>query len=30
VAYGAKLWKAKSVDDPELKKLKALFDTLEG
>ena len=28
VAYGTKLWKAKSVDDPELRKLKALFDTL--
>jgi hypothetical protein len=27
-AYGAKLWKAKSVDDPELQKLKALFDAL--
>ena len=29
VAYGTKLWKAKSVDDPELKKLKALFEALE-
>jgi len=28
VAYGTKLWKAKSVDDPELQKLKALFDAL--
>jgi hypothetical protein len=28
VAYGTKLWKAKSFDDPELRKLKALFDTL--
>ena len=27
-AYGAKLWKAKSVEDPELLKLKALFDAL--
>ena len=26
--YGAKLWKATSVDDPELRKLKALFDAL--
>jgi len=29
-AYGAKLWKAKSVDDPELLKLKALFDALNN
>jgi hypothetical protein len=28
VAYGTKLWKAKSIDDPELLKLKALFDAL--
>jgi hypothetical protein len=28
VAYGTKLWKAKSVDDPEICKLKALFDAL--
>ena len=27
-SYGAKLWKATSVDDPELMKLKALFDML--
>ena len=27
-SYGAKLWKATSVDDPELRKLKALFDAL--
>ena len=26
--YGAKLWKAKSVDDPELQKLKSLFAIL--
>ena len=26
--YGAKLWKAMSVDDPELKKLKELFKAL--
>ena len=26
--YGAKLWKATSVNDPELRKLKALFDAL--
>ena len=24
--YGAKLWKAKSVDDPEIQKLKLLFE----
>ncbi len=29
-SYGAKLWKAKSVDDPELLKLKALFDAFSG
>ena len=29
VTYGTKLWKAKSVDDPELLKLKALFNALE-
>ncbi len=29
VAYGTKLWKAKSVDDPEICKLKALFDALD-
>ena len=29
-SYGAKLWKAKSVDDPELWKLKALFDAFTG
>jgi hypothetical protein len=29
VAYGAKLLKAKSVDDPELLKLKALFKALK-
>ena len=28
VGYGAKLWEATSIDDPELKKLKALFDAL--
>ena len=27
--YGTKLWKAKSVDDPELRKLKSLFDALK-
>ena len=26
--YGARLWKAKSVNDPELRKLVALFDAL--
>lgn len=26
--YGSKLWNAKSVDDPELQKLKRLFDVL--
>ena len=30
VAYGAKLLKAKSVDDPEMRKLKALFDALNN
>jgi hypothetical protein len=30
VAYGAKLWKAASVDDPELQKLKALFGALSS
>ena len=30
VAYGTKLLKAKSVDDPELRKLKALFDALKN
>ncbi len=25
-SYGAKLWKAKSVDDPEIQKLKLLFE----
>ena len=29
-SYGAKLWKAKSVDDPELLKLKALYDDVRG
>jgi hypothetical protein len=29
-SYGAKLWKAKSVDDPELRKLKALFGALSS
>jgi hypothetical protein len=28
VGYGAKLWKATSINDTELKKLKALFDAL--
>ena len=28
--YGTKLWKAKSVDDPELRKLKALFGALSS
>ena len=28
--YGSKLWKATSVDDPELAKLKSLFETLEN
>ena len=28
VSYGKKLWKAKSVDDPELRKLKAFFHVL--
>jgi hypothetical protein len=30
VAYGTKLWMAKSVDDPELQKLKALFGALSS
>ena len=29
-SYGAKLWKAKSVDDSELLKLKALYDDVRG
>jgi len=29
-SYGAKLWKAKSVDDPELLKLKALYNDVRG
>ena len=29
-SYGAKLWKAKSVDDPELLKLKALYDDVRA
>ena len=29
-SFGAKLWKAKSVDDPELLKLKALYDDVRG
>ncbi len=29
-SYGTKLWKATSVEDPELKKLKALFYALNG
>ena len=29
-SYGSKLWKARSIDDPELKKLKALFDAFLG
>jgi len=29
-SYGAKLWKARSVDDPELLKLKALYDDVRG
>jgi hypothetical protein len=28
--YGLKLWKAKTVDDPELKKLEKLFNLLEA
>ncbi len=28
--YGAKLWKAKSVDDPEVLKLKALYNEVSG
>jgi hypothetical protein len=28
-SYGSKLWKAKSVDDPELKKLTTLFKALD-
>jgi len=27
--YGAKLWKAQSVSDPELQKLKKLFEILD-
>ena len=29
ISYGGKLWKAKSVNDPELKKLERLFKILE-
>lgn len=29
ITYGAKLWKAKSINDPELKKLDRLFKILE-
>jgi hypothetical protein len=29
-SYGSKLWKATSVDDPELRKLKALFHALNS
>jgi hypothetical protein len=28
--YGAKLWKAKSADDPELQKLRRLFEAMEA
>lgn len=30
ISYGSKLWKAASIEDPEILKLKALFEALEG